>query len=401
MYSKRLSSIILALLLVPSLALASEDVNYGVVNALLLDVQDASHQALWDVFVDVAGREFINEHVNQFRIIDPENDEYLAYVQQDGWDVTKWAFAVDADQLEAVSEYEFLETIIHEYTHILTLNTQEFDLDIRLFEGNEQYDQQAQAACNSYFNGEGCAKSGSYMDTFYQSFWTDIIDAHTLINPEDYDQLADFAQEYPGQFITWYAPTNAEEDIAESFAHFVLDEPEDYTGIAQEKIEFFYEFPELNTIRERIRTHITIQEPSASQAEIDELTDRLAGFIMLLTDQHGEAWYIDPVSRLRYYLKDGPTAYEFLRTFGLGITNTDLATLPKETDEYGGGALAERLAGRIILQVEERGQAYYINPIDLKAYYLKDGDAAYQIMRELSLGTLKEWVDDIPTGASF
>jgi len=218
MYSKRLSSIILALLLVPSLALASEDVNYGVVNALLLDVQDASHQALWDVFVDVAGREFINEHVNQFRIIDPENDEYLAYVQQDGWDVTKWAFAVDADQLEAVSEYEFLETIIHEYTHILTLNTQEFDLDIRLFEGNEQYDQQAQAACNSYFNGEGCAKSGSYMDTFYQSFWTDIIDAHTLINPEDYDQLADFAQEYPGQFITWYAPTNAEEDIAESFA---------------------------------------------------------------------------------------------------------------------------------------------------------------------------------------
>ena len=137
---------------------------------------------------------------------------------------------------------------------------------------------------------------------------------------------------------------------------------------------------------------------SSNSSTTSSLISRLAGNIMLMVDHHGEAWYIDPVSRMRYYLKDGPTAYEFLRTFGLGITNADLAKIPTEDDAYGGGALATQLSGRILIQVEEHGEAWYINPADLKRYYLKDGAAAYEIMRELSVGTLKEWITEIPTG---
>ena len=43
-------------------------------------------------------------------------------------------------------------------------------------------------------------------------------------------------------------------------------------------------------------------------------------------------------------------------------------------------------SGQILLQVESRGEAWYINPDDGKRYYMKDGPAAYQIMRFLSLG---------------
>ncbi|MFH1252772.1 MAG: CAP domain-containing protein [Candidatus Uhrbacteria bacterium] len=138
---------------------------------------------------------------------------------------------------------------------------------------------------------------------------------------------------------------------------------------------------------------VTTPDPTLSQT-----IDRLSGYIMLAVDNHGEAWYVDPISRYRYYLKDGPTAYEFLRSFGLGITNADLAKIPIEADAVGGGSLAEQLSGRILLQVQEHGEAWYINPSDLKRYYLKDGAEAYRIMRELSLGTLMSSIVGINVG---
>jgi hypothetical protein len=49
-------------------------------------------------------------------------------------------------------------------------------------------------------------------------------------------------------------------------------------------------------------------------------------------------------------------------------------------------SLANRLKGKIVLQVESRGEAWYIDPSDGKRYYMRDGEAAYQIMRFRSLG---------------
>lgn len=44
------------------------------------------------------------------------------------------------------------------------------------------------------------------------------------------------------------------------------------------------------------------------------------------------------------------------------------------------------LAGRILLQVEDRGQAWYVNPLNYKRYYLGRPNDAYNIMRKLGLG---------------
>jgi hypothetical protein len=49
-------------------------------------------------------------------------------------------------------------------------------------------------------------------------------------------------------------------------------------------------------------------------------------------------------------------------------------------------ALVNRLRGKILLQVEGKGQAWYINPDDGLRYYLGRPDDAYIIMRLLSLG---------------
>jgi len=182
-----------------------------------------------------------------------------------------------------------------------------------------------------------------------------------------------------------------------------------------------------------------------------KLTKRLAGRILLQVQDKGEAWYVDPVSQARYYLADGANAYGALRKFGLGITNADLNKIPvgietrfldKDTDADGladkleeglgtdptkadtdadgvsdydeviknktnplgtgkliySASLVNRLKGRIVLQTEARGQAWYINPLDGKRYYMKDGAAAYQIMRFLSLGITNADIEKVGIG---
>ncbi len=49
-------------------------------------------------------------------------------------------------------------------------------------------------------------------------------------------------------------------------------------------------------------------------------------------------------------------------------------------------SLASRLSGRILLQVEDKGQAWYVNPLDLKRHYLGRPDDAFALMREMGLG---------------
>jgi len=47
---------------------------------------------------------------------------------------------------------------------------------------------------------------------------------------------------------------------------------------------------------------------------------------------------------------------------------------------------SNKFKGKILLQVESRGEAWYVHPVDGKRYYMPTGDDAYQIMKYLSLG---------------
>ncbi|GEM_PF-2975263 len=132
----------------------------------------------------------------------------------------------------------------------------------------------------------------------------------------------------------------------------------------------------------------------ARQVSVDTtLVKRLSGRMLLQVEEHGEAWYLDPVSKKRYYMKDGEIAYQMLRSFGMGITSVDLEKLQK-----GDKFLVDRLKGRIVLQVQAHGEAYYIHPVTGLSYYMKDGIEAYRLMRELSLGITNLDLPKIPIG---
>lgn len=55
----------------------------------------------------------------------------------------------------------------------------------------------------------------------------------------------------------------------------------------------------------------------------------------------------------------------------------------------------KRLSGKILLKVEDSGKAYYVNPIDLKMHFLGRPADAFQVMRNLGLGITNDNLDEI------
>jgi len=64
-------------------------------------------------------------------------------------------------------------------------------------------------------------------------------------------------------------------------------------------------------------------------------------------------------------------------------------------------ATTNNLNGKILLQVESKGEAWYVNPKDGKRYYMANGDQAFQIMKTLGVGMSNKDVDKMKTDANF
>ncbi|MBP6945006.1 CAP domain-containing protein [Patescibacteria group bacterium] len=116
-----------------------------------------------------------------------------------------------------------------------------------------------------------------------------------------------------------------------------------------------------------------------AQAATQSLTARLSGRILLQVEQRGEAWYIDPVSQQRFYLGTATDAFALLRAKGLGIRHSDIV-------RFTATGFPTRLSGRILLDVDDRGQAYYISPLTLRAIRLGSAQETYQVLRQNGLG---------------
>jgi hypothetical protein len=121
------------------------------------------------------------------------------------------------------------------------------------------------------------------------------------------------------------------------------------------------------------------QTQSVSPAVSKSLSSRLSGRILLQVEAKGEAWYINPDNNKRYYLGRPSDAFSIMRELGLGATTKDIKSFINTS-------APKRLSGKILLRVEDKGQAYYVNPLDLKLYYLGRPDDAFELMRSKGLG---------------
>ncbi|MFH2062551.1 MAG: hypothetical protein ABIJ46_00145 [bacterium] len=130
------------------------------------------------------------------------------------------------------------------------------------------------------------------------------------------------------------------------------------------------------------------------------VAERTRGQILLQVQQHGESYYIYPDDLRRYYLGRPADAFNVMRSLGLGITDADLAKIPRSTDSWVGEAgLLNRVRGRILLQVQQHGEAWYVYPGNSRRYYLGRPSDAFNIMRSLGLGVTDSDLSTVAVGS--
>lgn len=135
-----------------------------------------------------------------------------------------------------------------------------------------------------------------------------------------------------------------------------------------------------------------VEEERKLLTKIDKvLSKRLKGTILLQVEKNGEGWYVYPDNEKKYYLGRPADAFSIMRNLGLGIRHDELAG-------YLDSSFPSRLSGKILLDVEQNGEAYYINPKDLKGYFLNRPSDAFRVMRELGLGITNSDIRKIDVG---
>jgi len=172
----------------------------------------------------------------------------------------------------------------------------------------------------------------------------------------------------------------------------------------------------------------------------------LKGKILLKVEDEGKAYYVNSRTSSLHYLGRPKDAFEVMRGQGIGITNKDLEKIEigmvgtfgedddgdglsnlledaigtdknkKDTDGDGFDDKAEidgefnplgsgkltfdvnfsvNQTGKIFLQIENNGEAWYISPDNQKRYFLGRPGDAFGIMRALGLGITNENFNNI------
>ena len=178
----------------------------------------------------------------------------------------------------------------------------------------------------------------------------------------------------------------------------------------------------------------------------------LSGKIVLQIEENGEAWYINPENNERYYLGRPIDALAVMKKLSVGISNQDLSKISiefinlagfdsdldgladafedavgtdkgdEDTDKdgysdfieifygynpNGGGKIifdkefSAKHQGKIFLQAEQNGEAWYVFPANSKRYYLGRPANAFNIMRTLGLGISNKDLEKIKINTDF
>ena len=122
---------------------------------------------------------------------------------------------------------ETIQNNLHELAHLISLTPDEVEYGVE------------EAECwTNYTEEGGCFYEDSYLYLFYERFWVPY-----------YEETGEY-------FLSEYATTHEQEDFAESFMYFVLYPQPAGITVAEQKLQFFYEFEELVMLRAELLARI-------------------------------------------------------------------------------------------------------------------------------------------------
>ena len=253
---------------------------YKIQNDQIQPIQSNKNQdsdmRLWTLFTNIIPKE-IRIDINLFEVINDKNANLVANITNPDGD-NSWKLKINEANIYKANnsgkyDIDFLKRVfIHEIGHLITLNSSQVSLDSSLItlDDKTKYKNmfsELEKKCNSsYFVQEGCSKIDSYINIFYNQFWLDKWSEYSKMqqieNSQDFSKASDgFYQKYNDNFISRTAAINPEEDIAETFSYFVLnDKPNDKSKISNQKILWFWSEPGLVDIRQKIIKHLSVSQ---------------------------------------------------------------------------------------------------------------------------------------------
>ena len=213
-----------------------------------------TYDKIWREIKDKVGTNLLAS-LDSFIVYSDGKDETLAYVNYIDDKASRWYMAIDIEDSINMEDNslkeDFYFTIVHELAHVITLN-------------DTQAIYNSEPSFGKYFEEDISFNEDSYLNEFYNRFWTYSIDESRIIqNLDNEDIRYKFFLRHENSFVTDYAATTPSEDIAESFAYFVINEKPMGNEIWEQKIRFFYEFEELVEIKNNIRKRLSSLEIAA------------------------------------------------------------------------------------------------------------------------------------------
>lgn len=230
--------------------LASYPVSGGQAN--ITDPKDA---LVWEHLCSILPLE-ARQKITEFNLFTDGTSNVLAYtspIHEDGAaDNTRFSISIDYydvyDENGAKRDWSKLTyTILHEYGHVLLEDDTQIDLTI----GENTHDPAGFI-------------EGSFRRAFYDAFWRHLGDTGV----DDYE-------ENPTHYVSRYGANYFHEDIADTFAVFILGGQPQGTTVADEKLRFFWADPNMVELRATIRQNLGLDWPEPSDVPTPLPTDEL------------------------------------------------------------------------------------------------------------------------------
>lgn len=233
-------------------------------NGIFIETDDNTSKLAkeqWKVFYGIFPKKVTQKYIKRLVLFSDGVDEKTGSLGTLSKENDEWQLGIDPKDVNFKTNnkdriYQSLYTLIHEFGHLITLN----NTQIKPTEKTGQTEEEP------YLTAEGEAFKNSYINLFVMRFWSGQLLKDWDFIQKKYcyveqkscvDKLYGLYKDNYSDFLTDYAAESPEEDIVESWTAFVLEKKvEKPETVADQKINFFYQFPELVKYRKIIRKNI-------------------------------------------------------------------------------------------------------------------------------------------------
>lgn len=193
----------------------------------------------WDLLVGLLGADRVTAKFATVRFYADPADLTEAAVANSATDPIRLDLMVNLAR--PVDPKDQAVTYVHEYAHALTLTPEQLD-DL--------------TGWCPWVSDDDCPISDSLSDAWQARFW----DQYGSDVPSDEgawkDEVVEFFEDYPEDFVNVYAASNVFEDFAETFALWVTGPETTADSLVAGKFAMLESVPEFAEVREDVRAHM-------------------------------------------------------------------------------------------------------------------------------------------------